>query len=77
MKPKEIGLFNTKTHLSEIVEKVEGGQVYYITRRGRRVAELRPVGKERHPLQRGCVKNAKYWLADDFNETPADFDEYQ
>lgn len=43
MIPKEIGVFETKTHLSEIIQKVQEGQTYYITKRGKQVAELRPM----------------------------------
>lgn len=43
MKPKEIGAFEAKTKLSELLDRVDHGQVYVITKRGRPVAELRPV----------------------------------
>ena len=73
MSPKEIGLFQAKTHLSELVDEVERGQVIYLTRRGRRVAELRPVTSARQPLTRGSAKNRRYRMAPDFDATPADF----
>ncbi len=43
MPTRQIGAFEAKTRLSEILEQVSRGQVYRITRRGRPVAELRPV----------------------------------
>lgn len=46
MKVKQIGAFEAKTHLSAILEHVNRGQVYLITKRGRPVAELRPVAAE-------------------------------
>ncbi len=76
MEPDEIGLFETKTHLSEIIGKVQKGKTFVITKRGKRVAELRPIPKERQPLERGCVKNDSYWMAPDFDDTPEDFSEY-
>jgi prevent-host-death family protein len=76
MSPEEIGLFETKTHLSELIEKVQEGSTFIITKRGKRVAELRPIPKERLPLERGCVKNQGYWMATDFDDTPDDFAEY-
>lgn len=76
MKPKEIGLFQAKTHLSELLDEVERGQVIYLTRRGRRVAELRPVTPHKRPLERGSAKNVRYRIAPDFDETPADFADY-
>lgn len=72
----EIGLFETKTHLSELIEKVQQGHTFVITKRGKRVAELRPVPKEQLPLELGCAKNERYWMAPDFDETPADVADY-
>ena len=55
-KHKEIGVFETKTHLSEIFTRVVKGERFYVTKRGQRVAELRPVvGAEKMSLKRGCV----------------------
>lgn len=45
MKSRETGIFAAKTHFSELVQKVqEEGVTYCITKRGKPVAELRPVG---------------------------------
>ncbi len=41
MKVQTIGAFEAKTRLSELLEKVQRGQVFCITRRGQPVAELR------------------------------------
>jgi prevent-host-death family protein len=38
-----IGAFEAKTHLSELLERVEQGAVVTITRRGRPVARLVPI----------------------------------
>jgi antitoxin (DNA-binding transcriptional repressor) of toxin-antitoxin stability system len=43
MKVTEIGAYEAKTHLSKILAKVQRGRTFYITRRGRRLAELRPA----------------------------------
>jgi prevent-host-death family protein len=43
MKSSEIGAFEAKTRLSELLEKVRQGRTFVITRRGQPVAELRPV----------------------------------
>lgn len=76
MKEDEIGLFETKTHLSEIIDKVQQGKIFIITKRGQQVAELRPIPQQRRPLERGCVKNEEYRMAPDFDDTPEDFSEY-
>lgn len=40
---REIGAFEAKTHLSELLAAVEAGETVTITRRGRAVARLSPV----------------------------------
>lgn len=40
---REIGAFEAKTHLSELLAAVEKGEIFIITRRGKPVAELRPL----------------------------------
>jgi len=40
MRPIEIGAFEAKNRLSELLQKAEKGQKIYITRRGKRVAVL-------------------------------------
>lgn len=73
---KEIGVFETKTHLSELLERVVAGESFIITRRGRRVAELRPVEPERLPLQRGQAKNDDYFMSEDFDAPLEDLEDY-
>jgi prevent-host-death family protein len=77
MKPKEIGIFHAKTHLSELLDEVERGQVIYLTRRGLRVAELRPIVPDRTPLVRGSARNDRYRMAADFDAALADFADYE
>ncbi len=38
--PQEIGLFDAKTHFSQIVARVEAGERFLITRHGKAVAEI-------------------------------------
>ena len=42
MEIEEIGAFEAKTRLSELLERVQRGHIYRITKRGKPVAELRP-----------------------------------
>jgi len=46
MKAIEIGTFEAKNRLSELLEQVQKGQRVYITRRGKRVALLTSVDDE-------------------------------
>lgn len=43
---REIGAFEAKTHLSELLAAAEAGESILITRRGTAVARLVPVGQE-------------------------------
>lgn len=42
MRQKEVGIFEAKTHLSEILDKVSHGSKIVITNRGRPIARLVP-----------------------------------
>ena len=43
MRETEIGAFEAKTRLAELLREAEGGRSFLITRRGRIVARLGPV----------------------------------
>jgi prevent-host-death family protein len=66
-----VNIHEAKTHLSRLVERVEGGDEVVIARAGRPVARLVPFrarSKPRAPgLWRGQVR-----LAPDFDRTPDD-----
>lgn len=74
MKLKEIGAFEAKTHLSAILDQVERGATYVITKRGRPVAELRPAVSGRS-LRFG-VDAGRIAISDDFETPLDDFREY-
>jgi prevent-host-death family protein len=67
MNQKTIGAFEAKTRLSELLEQVRKGQVYRISKRGRPIAELRPLAspdqRPRFGSDRGRVA-----VGDDFDE---------
>jgi antitoxin (DNA-binding transcriptional repressor) of toxin-antitoxin stability system len=77
MKPTEAGIFEVKTHLSEFISKVENGESFLITKRGKPVAELRPPerGAVSRP-KRGYAKGSLLYMAPDFSEPLDDFKEY-
>lgn len=76
MKAKEIGLFDAKTTLSELIKRVMAGERFFITRRGKRVAELRPVAAEKRPIERGCARNDGYFMSEDFDDPIEELKEY-
>jgi prevent-host-death family protein len=47
-----VGAYEAKTHLSELLEKVEAGEEITITKHGTPVAKLVPVKKEASPEER-------------------------
>ena len=74
MKTKQIGEFEAKTRLSELLDGVDHGQVYVITKRGRPVAELRPV-----PSQAGLRFGSdagRITIGDDFDAPLPDMQDY-
>jgi prevent-host-death family protein len=75
MKPKHVGAFEAKTHLSALLENVDKGQVYIITKRGRPVAELRPAAP-RASLQFGTDRG-RVVIRGDFDAPIPDFADYR
>lgn len=56
---KSVGLFEAKTHLSALVEDAIAGKSTIITRRGKPVAEIRPVSDDRVARARQAVERLK------------------
>jgi prevent-host-death family protein len=50
-----VGAYEAKTHLSELLEKVEAGAEITITKHGAPVARLVPVKKEANPEERAAA----------------------
>ena len=48
--------YDAKAKLSEILRKVESGRTIYITRRGERIAEVRPVSPEPVGLEQRIIE---------------------
>ncbi len=71
----EIGAFAAKTRLSELLNRVERGQVYRITRRGKPVAELRPIEKAPKRPQFGA-NHGRIVMRDDFDAPLPEFKKY-
>jgi prevent-host-death family protein len=46
-KPDEIGAYEAKTHLAQLLRRVAAGERFMITQRGKPVAELGPVHASR------------------------------
>jgi prevent-host-death family protein len=76
MHPEDIGAFEAKTRLSELLEKVARGHVYRITKRGRPVAELRPVSDTATRPTFGADRG-RVVMRDDFDEPLDDMKAYR
>ena len=50
-----IGAYEAKTHLSDLLERVEAGEEITITRHGSPIAKLVPVKKEASPEERAAA----------------------
>jgi prevent-host-death family protein len=72
---QEVGAFAAKTHLSKLLDAVEQGQHIFITRHGKRVAELAPVQPARK-AKRGCAKGPPFYMAPDFDAPLEEFKDY-
>ncbi len=76
MDAEDIGAFEAKTRLSELLDNVKNGHVYRITKRGKPIAELRPIavdaGRPTFGADRGRVA-----MRDDFEAPLGDMKGYR
>lgn len=55
----EIGAYEAKTHLPQLLERVQKGERFVITRHGRPVAELVPVAGRDEALIRQAIQDVR------------------
>ena len=67
MVTEQVNVYDAKTHLSKLLERVEAGEEIVIARNGRPVARLVPARRERPPRVPGAWAG-KVWMSDDFDE---------
>jgi prevent-host-death family protein len=68
---RSVGLFEAKSHFSALILEVEDGQSIIITKKGKPVACIIPFVNPMQPREIG-FDDGKIWMAEDFNELPAD-----
>lgn len=73
----EVGAFEAKTKLSSLLAQVEKGRSFYITKHGRRIAEVRPVAKKRPRAKFGSGKGTILYMAPDFDAPLGCFKDYR
>lgn len=76
MSSPKIGAFEAKTRLSELLEQVSRGRTFVITRRGRPIAELRPIAAAAARLTFGCDAG-RVVVRDDFEAPLPEMAEYE
>jgi prevent-host-death family protein len=54
---REVGAYEAKTHLPKLLEQVEKGERFVITRHGRPVAELVPVSGQDATAVRSAIED--------------------
>ncbi len=59
----EVGAYEAKTHLSEILDRVRKGERFIITKHGQAVAELRSVATQGLEERRAVVTRMKAFQA--------------
>lgn len=72
----DIGAFEAKTRLSELLEHVRRGRIYRITKRGKVVAELRPAPSALRRSMFG-VDKGRIRMSKDFDAPLDDFKDYR
>lgn len=65
---KMTNIAELRTHLSELLEEVEGGETLTICRRNRPIAEIRPLPKPSRKLRPFGLYKGKFRVPDDFND---------
>ncbi len=71
-----IAVFQAKTHLSAILEEVNNGKSFTITRHGQPVARIVPIAAAEARPRRGSAKGGSFRMAKDFDAPVEDFSEY-
>ena len=50
-----VGIYDAKNKLSELLDRVEAGEIIVLTRHGKQVALLTPVNQEQQPSAREAI----------------------
>jgi prevent-host-death family protein len=61
-----VNIFEAKTQLSKLIERVERGEEVIIARAGKPVARLTQLSPKKNPIVFGLMKG-QIWVADDFD----------
>ncbi|GEL17305.1 type II toxin-antitoxin system Phd/YefM family antitoxin [Pseudonocardia asaccharolytica] len=68
---EKVNVYEAKTHLSRLLERVEAGEEIVIARNGRPVARLVPAQRTAPRREPGSLRG-RIWVAPDFDEPEED-----
>lgn len=66
--PKQVNLYEAKTHLSQLVKEAAAGREIIIANAGEPMARLVPLVPETKPVRQPGQWKGKIWIADDFDD---------
>jgi prevent-host-death family protein len=69
---QQIGIFEAKTHLSQIINKVENGANFVISKRGKPVAKIVPVEQDKEMTFQEVVEEC-FKLQKNYRGKPGSF----
>ena len=72
MSTQQIGAFEAKTHFSQIIEKVENGADFIITKRGKPVAKIIPIEQEKQMTRKEAIEALRE-MRKHYKGVPGDF----
>jgi prevent-host-death family protein len=70
-----VSIHEAKTHFSRLVARAEAGEEIIVRRGPKPVAKIVAYKAPTAPRTPGRLKG-RIWIAEDFDETPSDFDDY-
>jgi prevent-host-death family protein len=71
-----VNVYEAKTHLSKLLERVERGETVVIARAGKPVAVLGPYVDPAMEPRRPGIWAGQVWMSDDFDDPLPEFEEY-
>lgn len=66
MVAEQVNIYDAKTNLSKLLERVEAGEEIVIARNGRPIARLVPERRRREPRKPGGWEG-RIWMSEDFD----------
>ncbi|MGI8817017.1 MAG: type II toxin-antitoxin system Phd/YefM family antitoxin [Pseudonocardia sp.] len=70
----QFNIYEAKTQLSKLVERVEAGDEIVLARNGKPVAKIVPLQRRTEPRQPGGWEG-RIWMADDFDDPGGEWGE--